>query len=430
MSSGFMNPGVDSRIVQLRHAAMNAAANGQYDEASRLWDQVLTLSPDYPEALHFKGQRAMQRGDLAGARGLFGRAARAAPKDPIVQLGLAFACQRAGDDRAEMAALTAALTADPYCYPALLAKGANLERNGLKRQAARIYSDALKIVPPDERLAPVMRDQVKRARKAVDENAVAFDAFLERKIGPIRIRHASANQNRADEAKGAMLGRNKIYKSEASLLHFPQLPAVPYFDRSHFPWLRDIEAQTASVQEELHSLLGLKKDDFKPYMNYPADAPLNQWAELNNSPRWSALNLWKDGRRVEKNCAVCPQTAAALGAVPMLVVPGAEPTVMFSALEPHTTIPAHTGITNARAVVHLPLILPGQCRFRVGNETREWKMGEAWVFDDTIEHEAWNDSDQLRVILIFNVWNPYLSEVERELASELICGFYEFHSAG
>ncbi len=376
------------------------------------------------------GQRALQGGDPAGARSLFERAARSAPKDPFIQLGLAFACRKMGDDKAEMTALTAALTADPYCYPALLAKGANLERSGLRRQAARVYKDALKIAPPDERLAPVMRDEVAHARVVVSENIQAFHAFLEEKIGSIRAKHAAVDQARADEAMGAMSGRNKIYKSEASLLHIPQLPAVPFFDRALFPWMRDIEAQTDVIREELHSLLASKKDDFKPYMHYPADVPLEQWVELNNSPRWSALNLWADGKRVEAHCAVCPRTAAALEAVPMLTVPGAEPTVMFSALEPHTHIPPHTGVTNVRAVVHLPLILPGQCRFRVGNETREWKMGEAWAFDDTIEHEARNDSDQLRVILIFNVWNPYLNEAERELAGALIGGFYEFHAAG
>ena len=93
---------------------------------------------------------------------------------------------------------------------------------------------------------------------------------------------------------------------------------------------------------------------------------------------------------------------------------------MFSALEARTHIPPHTGSTNVRLLAHLPLLLPGPARFRVGNETRKWRMGEAWVFDDTIEHEAWNDADALRVILIFDVWNPLLTEVERELVNALL----------
>jgi aspartyl/asparaginyl beta-hydroxylase (cupin superfamily) len=94
-------------------------------------------------------------------------------------------------------------------------------------------------------------------------------------------------------------------------------------------------------------------------------------------------------------------------------MPGKAPTVMFSVLQPRTAIPPHTGSTNARVTVHLPLVVPPGCRFRVGGETREWREGEAWAFDDTIEHEAWNDSDSPRAILILDVWNPLLSEAER-----------------
>src|SRR5690606_31391667 len=86
------------------------------------------------------------------------------------------------------------------------------------------------------------------------------------------------------------------------------------------------------------------------------------------------------------------------------------------------------GSTNIRAIVHLPLLLPGRCRFRVGNVTRKWRMNEAWVFDDTIEHQAWNESSELRVILIFDVWNPHLSEAERALVTEMLRARNEFQA--
>jgi aspartate beta-hydroxylase len=83
--------------------------------------------------------------------------------------------------------------------------------------------------------------------------------------------------------------------------------------------------------------------------------------------------------------------------------------------KPKTRIPAHSGVSNMRTIIHLPLIVPEGCGFRVGGETRTWQEGEAFAFDDTIEHEAWNDSDQLRAVLIFDVWNPYISVAERDL---------------
>jgi aspartyl/asparaginyl beta-hydroxylase (cupin superfamily) len=106
--------------------------------------------------------------------------------------------------------------------------------------------------------------------------------------------------------------------------------------------------------------------------------------------------------------------------VPQPDVPGASPNAMFSLLVPNTVIPPHVGISNARLVCHLPLVVPDGCWFRVGGETRAWKRGEAFVFDDTIEHEAANPSDELRVVLIFDVWHPDLSPVEREAVAALI----------
>ena len=85
--------------------------------------------------------------------------------------------------------------------------------------------------------------------------------------------------------------------------------------------------------------------------------------------------------------------------------------------------------TNTRLVVHLPLIVPPNCSFRVGNETRPWEYGKAFVFDDSIEHEARNDSDDLRAVLIFDVWNPNLPPVERELVAALVNGVRDYYQA-
>src|SRR3954469_3670715 len=93
-----------------------------------------------------------------------------------------------------------------------------------------------------------------------------------------------------------------------------------------------------------------------------------------------------------------------VAALPQPEVRGASPNAMFSLLAPKTRIPAHTGAANTRLVCHLPLIVPPGCGFRVGATTREWRVGETFVFDDTIEHEAWNDSDELRVVFIVDLW--------------------------
>ena len=110
----------------------------------------------------------------------------------------------------------------------------------------------------------------------------------------------------------------------------------------------------------------------------------------------------------------------------MADIDGLCPNALFSALAPHTQIPPHHGETNARLVAHLPLIIPKGCSYRVGHERREWEVGKCLIFDDTLEHEARNDSDELRVVLIFDLWNPLLNDTEKKLVSALAKTTREF----
>jgi len=223
-----------------------------------------------------------------------------------------------------------------------------------------------------------------------------------------------------------MTGRKKIYTQQPVMLHFPRLPAIQYYDDEQFPWMRELEAGTGAIEGELDGMLGDRKG-FRPYMNHPDGVPLNDSAALNRSTDWSAYFFWDDGKRVDDHCRRCPQTSSLLESLPLAQVPGFAPAAFFSTLNPGARIPPHTGVTNTRLIVHLGVKVPERCAFRVGNETREWRRGKAWVFDDTIEHEARNDSDKLRVILIFDIWNPYLSVAERELVCELLAAQREYY---
>jgi aspartyl/asparaginyl beta-hydroxylase (cupin superfamily) len=157
-----------------------------------------------------------------------------------------------------------------------------------------------------------------------------------------------------------------------------------------------------------------------PYIHYPERVPLRQWKELNNNRDWTAIHLLRNGSAVEGNARHCPQTMAAVAKLPQPHVPGASPNAMFSLLAPRTRIPPHTGVANTRLVCHLPLIVPPDCGFRCGATTRQWVVGETFVFDDSIEHEACNDSGELRDVLIVDLWPPALDAVEREAVARMI----------
>jgi aspartyl/asparaginyl beta-hydroxylase (cupin superfamily) len=277
----------------------------------------------------------------------------------------------------------------------------------------------LKIAPSTDVPAP-LEAALDHARRLVEEDSRALAAYLRDSVDPVRSSHAGESLQRFDECLDIYAGTKRVYEARPVQMQVPRLPAIPFFDRDQFPWLPQLESASPMIRAELMALLEQGMPGFAPYIAYPPGTPVNQFADLNHSRLWSSLWLWRDGVRQEEAIARCPQTAALLATLPLADQPGFAPTVVFSALAPRTRIPPHSGSTNARLLVHLPLVLPGPAGFRVGNETRQWRMGEAWVFDDTIEHEAWNDGDETRVILIFDIWNPLLSVVERELISAMM----------
>jgi aspartyl/asparaginyl beta-hydroxylase (cupin superfamily) len=291
---------------------------------------------------------------------------------------------------------------------------------GQGRQAARVFKDALSILPAEAQIAPPLRAQVRHAREVVAALSAELDRHLDGRLAGIRDRHQGADLARFEECKAIFTGRAKAYTHEPSMLLFPRLPALGFYDRGMFPWLERLEAASDSIRDELLALVRDDGLDSRPYVDHPDGVPLNQWAELNHSPKWSAYFLWENGARVEDHCARCPATAALVESLPLCSVPGFAPVAFFSILEPHTHIPPHTGAVNTRLIVHLPLVIPPGCWFRVGNDSREWRYGEAWVFDDTIEHEAKNESDQYRAIFIVDIWSPLLTDAERELVSALL----------
>jgi aspartyl/asparaginyl beta-hydroxylase (cupin superfamily) len=413
----------------LGQSARHAMATGRTEEAARLWQQLVQRDPRNAEALLHLGQISLQNKDFAGALQLLERAKAAAPDNPIVPLNLAFLFRAMGDAGREFAALTDALSIDPYFYPALLSRGMLEERQDNARGAAVTYRNVLRtIASPDQVPAP-FRSALKHAEEVVRKDAASLDAFLQSRIDGLSARHPSQDWSTLAHWKEIAAGNRKVYQPEPAMLHIPYLPSYQFYDNAVFSWIPALEAATETIRDEfLNVFREDNREGFRPYIDRPPDVPLNQWAELNRNPRWSVFPLWQDGRFVEQNGARCPKTVEILRTLPMCEISNFAPNVVFSLLAPKTTIPAHSGDTNARLIVHLPLIVPAGCRFRVGNDVREWKVGKAWVFDDTINHEAWKDSDELRVILMIDDWNPHLSALQRELTAELLNGVNDYRT--
>ncbi len=406
-------------------------------------------------ALHERACALLAAGDAAAARTLLENLVAQAPGYVAFWLSLAATLRRLSCRDEELAALERALAADPTHLVVLLQKAALLDLMHKPRSAAAVYGHALQTLGAGERLPPAVEAHVRHARRRVADNAAQLAAVIDARLGGIAPRAAAAaaraadghgdgaapragaeagaeegdaSQRRFDRCLDRLLGRRRIYQPEPTFMLFPFLRNEEFFARGRFPWLAALEAATPAIREELLGVLGADEAGIQPYIAFEPGLPLRQWQTLNHSRRWSAYFLWNQGRSVAEHAARCPRTVALLESLPQVDIPGRGPTAFFSFLDAHTAIPPHSGVTNTRLTVHLPLVVPPGCRFRVGGETRDWREGTAWVFDDTIEHEAWNDSDASRAILIFDVWNPELTALERDLVRETTVALAQYYA--
>ncbi|WP_294044223.1 aspartyl/asparaginyl beta-hydroxylase domain-containing protein [Sphingomonas sp.] len=374
-------------------------------------DDAVAYYPDEPRSHNARAMRAMADRDFDRAVKGFQAAANLDPREPALRLNLATAYRGQGDDEGERSSLLAALDIDQRYFMAQLRLAELLQRQGRISEAAPHWSAVAQLAGGMQDPPPAMVEIRARAEGHLVEHNRALAALLDQNIGIGEGGNPAAH--RFSAAVDHILGRRKIYHNECAGLHYPFLPADEFFDRSFFPWFAELEAKTGAIRAEALAMLTNRSEAIRPYVSQPAGAPENKWSPLDNNPDWSACFLWEFGRKNEAVCELCPETAAALAAVPQSHVPGKAPNAFFSILRPGAHIPPHTGVTNTRAIIHLPLVVPDGCTFRVGGETRHWREGEAFAFDDTIEHEARNDSNQRRVLLIFDVWNPHLTEAER-----------------
>lgn len=367
------------------------------------------MSTESYQSLAHAGMAALQRGNRHAARGLLQQVIASGKADASVWLGYARSC----DDAAErLRAVDSALALEPRNLDALIMKADHLANSGDLRTAAAYYTAVEKVAPAG--LPPALAREVERARAAAKRCSEQFAAYLEE-------RTAAGVQASPRFARSIdlLLGKKQIFLQQPEHYYFPELPQIQFYPREAVPFLDRVERATEDIRGELVEVMQ-QGDAFRPYVEpqkgRPAVRPMDR---MLNNPDWGAFYLWKDGAVVPENAERCPKTLAALGVAPLTRINGRAPSILFSLLRPHTRIPPHHGFINARLICHLPLIVPGKCGLRVGNESREVVEGKAWAFDDSIEHEAWNESNSPRIILLFDVWRPELTEIERKSVADM-----------
>ncbi|HEY2779344.1 MAG TPA: aspartyl/asparaginyl beta-hydroxylase domain-containing protein [Steroidobacteraceae bacterium] len=428
MNSAAPTPLDEATIIRALQASKAEQSAGRMAESDQLLANVAQRAPNHPAVLNELGVRMLARGAADQAQLLFSRATTANPMQPSIWANLASSLKALGRGIEEYDAIEKALALEPRHLSALLQKADFLERSGDPRNAAQAYQAALDSLPPNAAIPPHLNGAFEVARTRVAADHAALSEALEKPLAAIRERHGGQAQRRVDACLDILTRRRRVFHSQPTWMYFPELPAIEFFDRALFPWLGELEAASPAIRAELMRVLVADREGLQPYIDFPDGLPIDQFKELNRSRKWSAYFLWNQSIPNAAHIARCPVTARTLEeVVPRCRVQGRAPTAFFSILDPNTRIPAHTGITNTRLTVHLPLIVPPDCGFRVGATTREWIADQAWVFDDTIEHEAWNLSDTPRAVLIFDIWNPLLTDAERDMiqtATEIYGQYY------
>jgi hypothetical protein len=262
-----------------------------------------------------------------------------------------------------------------------------------------------------QRLEAAGEDEPSRSARAIQDPRALFVAIGE--VGSVDAvlttfpRDAAAGRRRfqrymellAEAERPSLLG---IY---------PDLESRPWYDPSGFPLAQYLQSRFAEVRDEI---LALDQSRFH-----------RESERIGRSGDWDVAFLYERGRRHADVCQACPVTTRGVEAhAAMRTVAGL---IYVSRMRAGTHIRAHRGPTNLRLRCHLAIKVPdGDCAIRVGDEVRQWVEGECLVFDDYLEHEAWNHANDDRIVLIVDMWHPALSMTEVRLLEGLYRYAYTF----
>jgi tetratricopeptide (TPR) repeat protein len=426
-------PALAARIDQARRLA----ESGRVLEAEQAFLDILRDAPGETDALNFVAICAHERGRFAQALALLERARGVRADDPatLTNLGITNAALGRFDHAVE--SLRAALAIAPELYVARLRLAEALERTGRPMEALPLYYGAIFTAQADGRwlndatTPPALRPLVLHAMRTVAAGRRRH--FLDL-LAPMRAQYGAAALARVEKCLSIYLTELPASyadpKQQPKFLYFPDLPAKRFYERELFAWYDALEAQAPAIREEMLAVLA-EDSGFEPFLgHFDSDAIDGHLANAKGPPVWNAFFFYRHGTRYEDNCARCPRTAAALEAVPLCKVRDHSPEVCYSVLTAGSHILPHHGVTNTRLVTHLALVVPeGDLALHVSGESHGWEEGRCFTFDDTFEHEAWNRSDRTRVVMLMDVWNPYLSDVERKALETLVPAIGDFNGA-
>lgn len=357
-----------------------AFKQGAINKALDLLRTLCQLCPEDPEAHHKLGVMEEEYGTLANARSAYLRC----------------------------------LTLAPTVAKAYLYAGYCLQRQGEEQIAVELYSLGADI---DESILTLWQSnqQSDQSRR----RSAAASRLLREHLSKLHLSSVGSGVDCQRIASGIWTRtHNDDYRFRNTqqipqLFYLPDITAQGFHDSSDWKWAQALQSAAAEIKNELNNALPLIRDQGRPYL--PASRQTDgAIAMLAGSLNWTALDLYVDGNPNNEFMPHFPKTLAALSEAPLYSLDENPFEVFFSLLRPGQHISPHFGLSNHSLTVHLPLVIPDKCWLRVGEETRQWAPGKVTVFDDTFIHEARNESAEERIVLIFSIWHPDLTDAEQQ----------------
>ncbi|KAM9551078.1 aspartyl/asparaginyl beta-hydroxylase-like isoform 6-T6 [Salvelinus alpinus] len=198
---------------------------------------------------------------------------------------------------------------------------------------------------------------------------------------------------------------------QRSLYNVDGLKAQPWWtpkDTGYMDLVKTLERNWRIIRDEAQSVMDKTTGLFVP-----------EEENLREKGEWGQFTLWQQGKKAGESCRSVPKTCGLLERFPEAI--GCKRgQIKFSVMQPGTHVWPHTGPTNCRLRMHLGLVIPKTgCKIRCTNDTRAWEEGKVLIFDDSFEHEVWQDADSYRLIFIVDVWHPELTQYQRQTLSPI-----------
>lgn len=408
--------------------AQRLAQSGQVVQAELLYVGILKDWPGQLQSLRALADLAMQRDDAARAVRFLSEATQRHPND--TELALSYAAVLAKAQRIPEAQqwLEGVVAKSPKFFAAWLFLGQLREATGDSLGALRAWFEAIIGAQRagqwlgEDTTEPQILEQVIHAVEKVRKGR---ELLLYESYGELRKRLGAGALGRVDKALAGYLRKWNATppdpRQRPRFFYFPDLPDLPYYDPLLQPWAPALQSSFEVIRNDAVRVFA-EDQKFQPFLVRTGGNKTGEHIKGSGTePAWDAFFFYRHGERFDKNHNRCPETSTALESIELCRISDQAPEICFSVLGAGTQIMPHYGVSNVRLVMHLPLVIPGDCALNLLDAgEHHWQEGKLVMFDDTFQHEAWNRSNSPRIILLMDCWNPHLTVPEKTAVKHLI----------